>query len=96
MLSQGRFAAFLNAKRKSAQELLEGSPALRFTKTNLRRYLKNQISPSRTGKLQAQASGVALLADERLHGNWKPVCRRTDEETPAGRPLGNALCNFTG
>ncbi|EGT4254660.1 exonuclease subunit SbcC [Citrobacter amalonaticus] len=81
LLSQGQFAAFLNAKPKERAELLE-----ELTGTEIYGQISTQVfeqhKSARTEleKLQAQASGVALLAPEALQTLTESLQALTDEE----------------
>ncbi|EKK1423327.1 exonuclease subunit SbcC [Salmonella enterica] len=67
LLSQGQFAAFLNAKAKERAELLEELTGTEiYGQISAQVFEKHKSARLELEKLQAQASGVALLADEQL------------------------------
>lgn len=81
LLSQGQFAAFLNAKPKERAELLE---ELTYTEIygQISAMVFEQHKSARTEleKLQAQASGVALLTPEQVQSLTASLQVLTDEE----------------
>ncbi|HCI7688165.1 TPA: exonuclease subunit SbcC [Salmonella enterica] len=81
LLSQGQFAAFLNAKAKERAELLEELTGTEiYGQISAQVFEKHKSSRLELEKLQAQASGVALLADEQLQQLEASLQALTDEE----------------
>ncbi|MFV0262805.1 MAG: exonuclease subunit SbcC [Kluyvera sp.] len=65
LLSQGQFAAFLNAKPKERAELLEELTGTEiYGQISAQVFEKHKLARNDLDKLQAQASGVALLSEE--------------------------------
>ncbi len=65
LLSQGQFAAFLNAKPKERAELLEELTGTEiYGQISAQVFETHKLARSELEKLQAQASGVLLLSDE--------------------------------
>lgn len=81
LLSQGQFAAFLNAKAKERAELLEELTGTEiYGQISAQVFEKHKTARLELEKLQAQASGVALLADEQLQQLEASLQALTDEE----------------
>ncbi|EBU0471696.1 exonuclease subunit SbcC [Salmonella enterica] len=81
LLSQGQFAAFLNAKAKERAELLEELTGTEiYGQISAQVFEKHKAARLELEKLQAQASGVALLADEQLQQLEASLQALTDEE----------------
>ncbi len=81
LLSQGQFAAFLNAKAKERAELLEELTGTEiYGQISAQVFEKHKSARLELEKLQAQASGVALLADEQLQQLEASLQALTDEE----------------
>ncbi len=75
LLSQGQFAAFLNAKAKERAELLEELTGTEiYGQISAQVFEKHKSARLELEKLQAQASGVALLADEQLQQDTGATC----------------------
>ena len=65
LLSQGQFAAFLNAKPKERAELLEELTGTEiYGQISAQVFEKHKQARNDLDKLQAQASGVVLLSEE--------------------------------
>ncbi|WP_052283910.1 exonuclease subunit SbcC [Kluyvera genomosp. 1] len=65
LLSQGQFAAFLNAKPKERAELLEELTGTEiYGQISAQVFEKHKHARGELDKLQAQASGVVLLSEE--------------------------------
>ncbi|POP46714.1 exonuclease subunit SbcC [Superficieibacter electus] len=81
LLSQGQFAAFLNAKPKERAELLE-----ELTGTEIYGHIsamvfeKHKVARSELDTLQAQAAGVSLLSAEQLQQLEQGLQVLTDQE----------------
>ncbi|HAT3952259.1 TPA: exonuclease subunit SbcC [Kluyvera ascorbata] len=68
LLSQGQFAAFLNAKPKERAELLEELTGTEiYGQISAQVFEKHKQARNELDKRQAQASGVVLLAEEQRH-----------------------------
>ncbi|QRG78195.1 exonuclease subunit SbcC [Citrobacter sp. R56] len=81
LLSQGQFAAFLNAKPKERAELLEELTGTEiYGQISAMVFEKHKTARTELEKLQAQASGVALLAPEQLQALTERLQVLTDEE----------------
>ncbi|POT58445.1 exonuclease subunit SbcC [Citrobacter amalonaticus] len=81
LLSQGQFAAFLNAKPKERAELLEELTGTEiYGQISARVFEQHKSARSELEKLQAQASGVALLAPEQQQTLTESLQALTDEE----------------
>ncbi|HAT7998243.1 TPA: exonuclease subunit SbcC [Citrobacter braakii] len=81
LLSQGQFAAFLNAKPKERAELLEELTGTEiYGQISAMVFEKHKSARTELEKLQAQASGVALLAPEQLQSLTESLQVLTDEE----------------
>lgn len=81
LLSQGQFAAFLNAKPKERAELLEeltGSEI--YGQISAQVFEKHKLARIELEKIQAQTSGVQLLSDEQLQALQQSLQALTDEE----------------
>ena len=67
LLSQGQFAAFLNAKPKERAELLEELTGTEiYGQISAMVFEQHKSARTELEKLQAQASGVALLTPEQV------------------------------
>jgi exonuclease SbcC len=90
LLSQGQFAAFLNAKPKERAELLEELTGTEiYGQISAMVFEKHKSARTELEKLQAQASGVALLAPEQVQSLTESLQVLTDEENntlPANKP----------
>ncbi len=74
MLSQGQFAAFLNAKESERAELLEELTGTEiYGQISARVYETFKQSESRLKELQAEANGVQLLTAEEIVGHEKEL-----------------------
>ncbi|HGW5507122.1 TPA: exonuclease subunit SbcC [Citrobacter koseri] len=81
LLSQGQFAAFLNAKPKERAELLEELTGTEiYGQISALVFEKHKTARTDLEKLQAQASGVSLLAPEQQHSLNESLQALTDEE----------------
>ncbi|EPB2250701.1 exonuclease subunit SbcC [Citrobacter sp. FDAARGOS_156] len=81
LLSQGQFAAFLNAKPKERAELLEELTGTEiYGQISAMVFEKHKAARTELEKLQAQASGVALLAPEQVQSLTESLQVLTDEE----------------
>lgn len=81
LLSQGQFAAFLNAKPKERAELLEELTGTEiYGQISAQVFEKHKIARNELEKLQAQASGVLLLSDEQQQALQQSLQALTDEE----------------
>ncbi|EGI6810717.1 exonuclease subunit SbcC [Escherichia coli] len=81
LLSQGQFAAFLNAKPKERAELLEELTGTEiYGQISAMVFEQHKSARTELEKLQAQASGVALLAPEQLQSLTESLQVLTDEE----------------
>lgn len=81
LLSQGQFAAFLNAKPKERAELLEELTGTEiYGQISAQVFEQHKSARTELEKLQAQASGVALLAPEALQTLTESLQALTDEE----------------
>ncbi|EOI1354036.1 exonuclease subunit SbcC [Citrobacter amalonaticus] len=81
LLSQGQFAAFLNAKPKERAELLEELTGTEiYGQISAQVFEQHKSARTELEKLQAQASGVALLAPEELQTLTESLQALTDEE----------------
>lgn len=81
LLSQGQFAAFLNAKPKERAELLEELTGTEiYGQISADVFEKHKIAKIELEKLQAQAEGVVLLSDEQRDALNASVQALTDEE----------------
>lgn len=81
LLSQGQFAAFLNAKPKERAELLEELTGTEiYGQISAMVFEKHKAARTELEKLQAQASGVALLAAEQVQSLTERLQVLTDEE----------------
>ncbi|EAM7071887.1 exonuclease subunit SbcC [Salmonella enterica] len=81
LLSQGQFAAFLNAKAKERAELLEELTGTEiYGQISAQVFEKHKTARLELEKLQAQASGVAMLAEEQLQQLVASLQALTDEE----------------
>jgi exonuclease SbcC len=75
LLSQGQFAAFLNAKPSDRAELLEELTGTEIYGQISAMVFEKQSRPQRAEKVQAQASGALLLSEEQQQ-RYSKVCRR--------------------
>lgn len=81
MLSQGQFAAFLNAKPKERAELLEELTGTEiYGQISAMVFEKHKEAKTGLEKLQAQASGVILLNDEQQQALQQRLQVLTDDE----------------
>lgn len=81
LLSQGQFAAFLNAKPKERAELLEELTGTEiYGQISAMVFEQHKSARTELEKLQAQASGVALLAPEQLQSLTEGLQVLTDAE----------------
>lgn len=81
LLSQGQFAAFLNAKPKERAELLEELTGTEiYGQISAKVFDQHKTARADLEKLQAQASGVALLAPEARQALNERLQALTDEE----------------
>lgn len=81
LLSQGQFAAFLNAKPKERAELLEELTGTEiYGQISADVFEKHKIAKTELEKCQAQAQGVALLNDEQRDALQSSLQALTDEE----------------
>ncbi|VFS59989.1 Nuclease sbcCD subunit C [Raoultella planticola] len=81
LLSQGQFAAFLNAKPKERAELLEELTGTEiYGQISAQVFEKHKLARNELEKLQAQASGVLLLSDEQQQALQQSLQALTDEE----------------
>lgn len=81
LLSQGQFAAFLNAKPKERAELLEELTGTDiYGQISAQVFEKHKQARVELEKIQAQASGVLLLSDEQQQALQQSLQALTDEE----------------
>jgi exonuclease SbcC len=81
LLSQGQFAAFLNAKPKERAELLEELTGTEiYGQISADVFEKHKVAKIELEKLQAQAEGVVLLTDAQRESLNASVQALTDEE----------------
>ncbi len=81
LLSQGQFAAFLNAKPKERAELLEELTGTEiYGQISAQVFEKHKLARIELEKLQAQASGVVLLNDEQQQALQQSLQVLTAEE----------------
>ena len=81
LLSQGQFAAFLNAKPKERAELLEELTGTEiYGQISAMVFEKHKEAKAALDALQAQASGVLLLDDAQQHALRERLQALTDEE----------------
>ena len=81
MLSQGQFAAFLNAKPKERAELLEELTGTEiYGQISAMVFEKHKEAKTALEKLQAQASGMVLLDEEQQQALLQRLQALTDEE----------------
>lgn len=81
MLSQGQFAAFLNAKPKERAELLEELTGTEiYGQISAMVFEKHKEAKTALEKLQAQASGMVLLNDDQQQALQQRLQALTDEE----------------
>jgi DNA repair protein SbcC/Rad50 len=81
MLSQGQFAAFLNAKPKERAELLEELTGTEiYGQISAMVFEKHKDAKTALEKFQAQASGMVLLNDEQQQALQQRLQALTDEE----------------
>lgn len=81
LLSQGQFAAFLNAKPKERAELLEELTGTEiYGQISAMVFEQHKSARTELEKLQAQASGVALLTPEQVQSLTASLQVLTDEE----------------
>lgn len=100
LLSQGQFAAFLNAKPKERAELLEELTGTEiYGQISAMVFEKHKSARTELEKLQAQASGVALLAPEQVQSLTESLQVLTDEENntlPANKPSNSTSTGLFG
>jgi exonuclease SbcC len=81
LLSQGQFAAFLNARAKERAELLEELTGTEiYGQISATVFEKHKAARGELETLQAQASGVTLLAAEQRQALTESMQALTDEE----------------
>lgn len=81
LLSQGQFAAFLNAKPKERAELLEELTGTEiYGQISAQVFEKHKQARVELEKIQARASGVLLLSDEQQQALQQSLQALTDEE----------------
>ncbi|MGU3521657.1 exonuclease subunit SbcC [Enterobacteriaceae bacterium C23F] len=81
MLSQGQFAAFLNAKPKERAELLEELTGTEiYGQISARVFEKHKEARTELEKHQAQASGMVLLTDKQQQALQQRLQALTDDE----------------
>ncbi|QGN36841.1 exonuclease subunit SbcC [Klebsiella oxytoca] len=81
LLSQGQFAAFLNAKPKERAELLEELTGTEiYGQISAQVFEKHKQARVELEKIQAQASGVVLLSDEQQQALQQSLQALTNEE----------------
>lgn len=81
LLSQGQFAAFLNAKPKERAELLEELTGTEiYGQISAQVFEKHKLARSELDKRQAQASGVLLLSAEQQQALQQSLQALTDDE----------------
>lgn len=81
LLSQGQFAAFLNAKPKERAELLEELTGTEiYGQISARVFEKHKQARGELDKLQAQASGMVLLSEEQQQTLHQSLQALTSEE----------------
>lgn len=81
LLSQGQFAAFLNAKPKERAELLEELTGTEiYGQISAQVFEQHKLARVELEKIQAQASGVLLLSDEQQQTLQQSLQALTDEE----------------
>lgn len=81
LLSQGQFAAFLNAKPKERAELLEELTGTEiYGQISAMVFEQHKTARTELEKLQAQVSGVSLLTPEQLQTLTESLQVLTDEE----------------
>jgi len=81
LLSQGQFAAFLNAKPRERAELLEELTGTEiYGQISAMVFEKHKAAKTRLEQLQAQAKGVELLSDEQRQQLAQSLQALTDEE----------------
>ena len=81
LLSQGQFAAFLNAKPKERAELLEELTGTEiYGQISAQVFEKHKQARVELENIQAQASGVLLLSDEQQQALQQSLQALTDEE----------------
>ena len=81
LLSQGQFAAFLNAKPKERAELLEELTGTEiYGQISAQVFEKHKQARVELEKIQAQASGVLLLSEEQQQALQQSLQALTSEE----------------
>ncbi|HEY4467082.1 MAG TPA: exonuclease subunit SbcC [Klebsiella sp.] len=81
LLSQGQFAAFLNAKPKERAELLEELTGTEiYGQISALVFEKHKLARVELEKIQAQASGILLLSDEQQQALQQSLQALTDQE----------------
>ncbi|WP_342321952.1 exonuclease subunit SbcC [Kosakonia sp. BYX6] len=81
LLSQGQFAAFLNAKPRERAELLEELTGTEiYGQISAMVFEKHKTAKTQLENLQAQAEGVVLLNDEQRQQLTQSLQALTDEE----------------
>ncbi|WP_024553012.1 exonuclease subunit SbcC [Franconibacter helveticus 513] len=82
MLSQGQFAAFLNADAKDRAELLEELTGTEiYGRVSARVFEQHKLAKTALEKLEAQAQGVKLLSEEEQQQLRAGLQALTDEES---------------
>ncbi|TDT60751.1 exonuclease SbcC [Enterobacter sp. AG5470] len=91
LLSQGQFAAFLNAKPRERAELLEELTGTEiYGQISARVFEKHKAAKTRLETLQAQAQGVVILNDEQRHQLEQGLQALTSQEQQIMAELGSA------
>lgn len=81
MLSQGQFAAFLNAEAKARAELLEELTGTEiYGQVSARIFEQHKEARSQLEKLESQAQGVTLLDDAQRESLTRGLQALTDDE----------------
>jgi exonuclease SbcC len=84
LLSQGQFAAFLNARPKERAELLEELTGTEiYGRISAQVFEKHKLARNELEKLQAQSSGVSLLSEEQQQSLLQGLQALTLEEKTA-------------
>ncbi len=93
LLSQGQFAAFLNAKPRERAELLEELTGTGiYGQISARVFEKHKAAKTRLETLQAQAEGVVVLNDEQRQQLEQGLQALTSQEQQLMAGLGSARC----
>jgi exonuclease SbcC len=80
LLSQGQFAAFLNAKPSDRAELLEELTGTEIYGQISAWCFENTKRPAAPGEVRGQAAGVVLLSEEQQQQLQQSLQALTDEE----------------